>query len=479
MLEPLRVSSDKTHLETSSGEPFFYLADTAWTMAQRLKWDDARHYMSVRKSQGFNVLQIVALDPERDEQMRSPSGQPALIGGDLDHPNENYFSYLDMILDLAEEFEFYVLLLPVWGQLVVGESWGGKTFPKTVTESNAKKYGQWLGDRYKNRSNLIWCLGGDRQPIHGGIDYKTVWREMAEGLALGVTGSTAKWNEESVVWEKVLMTYHTCFEMETKECSTFSYWTDEDKWISFTSLQSGHGLSTENYKTVASEFSRSFTKPVIDIEPAYERMPMNWPELFPLHGDGIIRKRAYWSILAGSCGHTYGHASVWCFISEKERDQVLSASWFEALSHAGAQQIGHVRRVAEILKFQDWIPAQSISDHACLEPCLDSHVQTARSKNGDLIICYLTSGGRVSLQTNVLLNGKIDCYWLNPKTGELTAGSFTEEHSKITVTSPTQGIDEDWLLLATTNSEQIQPLFKASQWGNTESLEKMTMIWAE
>ena len=97
--------------------------------------------MQKRKSQGFTVLQIVALDPERDVQMRSPAGDAALLYDNLRTPNEKYFEYLDWIIDKAEEYGFYVLLLPVWGQLVVGDDWAGGVFPKTVTEENAYGYG--------------------------------------------------------------------------------------------------------------------------------------------------------------------------------------------------------------------------------------------------------------------------------------------------------------------------------------------------
>lgn len=78
--------------------------------------------MQKRKSQGFTVLQIVALDPERDVEMRNPSGDRALINNDLSKPNEKYFEYLDWIIGKAAEYGFYILLLPVWGQLVVGDN---------------------------------------------------------------------------------------------------------------------------------------------------------------------------------------------------------------------------------------------------------------------------------------------------------------------------------------------------------------------
>ena len=132
-MEKIKISDSKRYLVTPDGKPFPWLADTVWTMPQRLKWDDAEYLMQRRKEQGFTALQICALDPERDVDMRTPAGDPALIDGDLTRPNERYFHYLDSILDMAEHYGFYVLLLPVWGQLVVGDDWAGGVFEKTVT----------------------------------------------------------------------------------------------------------------------------------------------------------------------------------------------------------------------------------------------------------------------------------------------------------------------------------------------------------
>ena len=77
-MEKLRISKNGRYFVNDNGQPFCWLADTAWTLPQRLKWDDIEYYMKKRKSQGFTVLQIVALDPERDEEMRSPAGVKAL-----------------------------------------------------------------------------------------------------------------------------------------------------------------------------------------------------------------------------------------------------------------------------------------------------------------------------------------------------------------------------------------------------------------
>ena len=97
-MEKLRVSKDHRHLETASGKPFFWLADTDWTMPMRLKWDDVLYLMDKRVAQGFTVLQIVALDPEMDAQMRTPVGEKALVNDDLACRSEKYFEYLDLSL---------------------------------------------------------------------------------------------------------------------------------------------------------------------------------------------------------------------------------------------------------------------------------------------------------------------------------------------------------------------------------------------
>ena len=166
-MQKLRFSENGRGFVTADGKPFVWIADTAWTLPARLKWDDVNRYMSIRKKQGFTVLQLVVLDPEFNAEMRGPCGDAALEDGELSRPNEAYFRYVDYVLDQAEAFGFYVLLLPVWGQLVVGDNWAGGVFPKTVTQDNAYGYGAWLGERMRRRRNLLWCLGGDRMSGEG------------------------------------------------------------------------------------------------------------------------------------------------------------------------------------------------------------------------------------------------------------------------------------------------------------------------
>lgn len=459
-MQKLKVSENKRYFVLEDGKPFVWLADTAWTMPQRMKWDDADYYMQTRKSQGFTVLQIVALDPERDVQMRNPSGNKALINDDLNQPNEKYFEYLDWILDQAESYGFYVLLLPVWGQLVVGDDWGGGTYEKTVTLENAFAYGEWIGRRYGHRNNVVWCLGGDRQPIHKGVDYRPVWREMAEGLAKGITGIRPKYNEDHPVWDQLLITYHACHEMETGECSTFSYWTDEDRWIRFIMLQSGHGTKPKNYELVRKAYERERTMPVWDGEPAYEMMPTAWPPKDgAVHGCHMVRKRAYWSLLSGAFGHTYGHASVWCSVAQKERNGFTPVDWFDAIHSEGSAQMKVLRDFMESMKLWMSVPCQ---ERVCMHGPdeLDYHIQASVHNNGRYVCAYLPCGGTVTLDLKGL---KKDYYiwWMNPVNGSFESSMASDRQALVfepvkalpdadgcvTLTAPVRDGDNDWVLI--------------------------------
>lgn len=461
-MERLRISDNKRYFVTPDGKPFPWLADTVWTMPQRMRWDEAEALMKRRKSQGFNVLQICALDPEQDVEMRTPSGEPALINGDLNNPNENYFRYLDWILGKAEEYGFYVLLLPVWGQLVVGDNWAGGVYEKTVTEDNAYEYARWIGERYKDRNNILWCLGGDRMPIHKGVDYRNVWRRMAEGLAKGLTGQEVRHNEHSPVWESLLITYHACHEAETGLCSSFSYWDDSEQWIRFIMLQSGHGLKPKNYELVRTEYEREITMPVWDGEPAYEMMPTSWPFTpeTPRQDAWMVRRRAYWSLLAGAFGFTYGHACVWCSISEHERNFISPITWFEALSNEGAKQMRHLRAFMDSLEPMTAVPCQQIFvEESRREGTLDTHAQAAVT---DRYICvYLPNGGNANLDISSVWdkNSVVVWFW-NPVTGEFSdenAQVVNLESGQLTVCAPSEGKEQDCIVVLT-DTDAARPI---------------------
>lgn len=489
-MERLRISENGRYFIKPDGTPFTWLADTVWTMPQRMKWDDAEYLMKMRKSQGFSVLQMVALDPERDKKMRNPAGEPALFHDSMDTLNEKYFEYLDYLLDKAEEYGFYVLLLPAWGELIVGHTWGGETPPIYIREDNAGRYGEWLGKRYRGRKNILWCLGGDRLPIHQGRDYRNVWRRMAEGIAKGVTGKELKYNVPDPLWQSLLMTYHACHDARTHECSTMSQWDDSEAWISFIMLQSGHGKEPKNYELVKNEYTRARTLPVWDGEPAYEMMPTSWPVISDFHGSWMVRKRAYWSLFSGAFGFTYGHASVWCSVSEKERNEMCRFTWFEALHSEGSGQMKYLREFMDAAQIMTCVPCREILPAAAGEDALDEHAEACRKADGSAFFVYLPSGGKLVLNLAKYKKETYDLWWYNPEDGkfydrenrqtedaEIRAVNENDIDGQLSVASPSKGAEKDWVLMIYENQKTVPVLPK--EYGETEKTEaaKKVFVW--
>ena len=55
-MDKLQISEDGRYFVHENGEPFIWLADTAWTVPGRLKWDDVQYYMQTRREHGLPYI---------------------------------------------------------------------------------------------------------------------------------------------------------------------------------------------------------------------------------------------------------------------------------------------------------------------------------------------------------------------------------------------------------------------------------------
>lgn len=456
MTESLRVSPNRRYLVTASGQPFFWLADTAWTLLCHLTPAEVRIYFEKRRAQGFNVIQVVALNPETNPDMTNAHGVAPFFSTHPLQLNPAYFDYLDEIIDMAADYGLYIALLPTWGELVTGWTWNGEGTGVMLDESNAYEYGHWLGEHYRERTNIIWVLGGDRHPIHGSVDHRPVWRLMAEGIGQGVTGQALRWDEAHPAWDDPLLTYHTCFTDAPLNYSS-SHWLNEDAWLSFHMIQSGHRQHVESYNQIEADYEREPTRPVLDGEPNYEDWIYSIPGGQAAHRDWNVRKRAYWSVLAGACGHTYGHASVWCMLDPARGLKPGTLSWRGALDRPGANQMIHLRRLIESRPFFASIPDQGmISQPSRVVGTLDLRVQARRDMHGRFALIYTTSGGGIQVDLSRFRGDTVYGWWFDPRTGKncdahgtpITAPFIMLPTAGIQhFQPPTSGPDNDWMLV--------------------------------
>ena len=76
------------------GQYFPYLADTAWTLLQRLTREEILFYLDKRRSQGFNAVQVSAISELDGQRTPTPEGLLPFVGGNVRKPCRAYFDKL-------------------------------------------------------------------------------------------------------------------------------------------------------------------------------------------------------------------------------------------------------------------------------------------------------------------------------------------------------------------------------------------------
>lgn len=444
--EQITISANRRFLSTASGQPFFWLADTAWELFHRLNRAEAEHYFETRRQQGFNVIKAVLLAEADGLRVPNTNGHLPLLGDDPTRPNEYYFRYADELIRLAASKGLYVGLLPTWGDKVNGEMWG--TGPAIFNVENARIYGNFLGQRYRNDPNLLWILGGDR-PAAG---YESLWAAMAEGITAGLG-------------YKPFFAYHPWGGLSSLDRpwsgDSSSTWLHTADWLDMNMWQSGHVLlDAPNWQMIASDYKRSPIKPVLDGEPNYEDHPIDpflrkWKPEYGRYSDYDARKQAYRAVFAGACGHTYGHHSVWQFWTfQREQVNFPMPTWDEAIFAAGAAQMIYLKNLMLSRPYLSRIPAQEllldlpelppVDNRKHDEPLRAAHPCATRCAEGTYGMVYFPQAEQSFRVDLSHFSGRVKAWWYDPRNGKAHAAG---EHSNeiVTFTSPIAG--PDWVLV--------------------------------
>ncbi|ATP55932.1 hypothetical protein CPT03_05365 [Pedobacter ginsengisoli] len=428
-MQRLQVSDNHRFLVYANGKPFFYLGDTAWELLHRLTLKDAEIYMDNRRAKGFTVLQTVILAELDGINEPNALGHKPLKNNNISELNEDYFKDIDAFVELAASKNLYMGLLPLWGDKVFKSTWGKG--PEIFNVQNAKEYGKFLGNRYKNQPNIIWILGGDRNP-RGEKDV-AIWRSLAEGIAEGAGGN-----------DKTLMTFHP----QPKENGGSSTWFHNDEWLDFNMLQTGHCRDGSNYDKITYDYNLKPTKPVIDGEPLYEDHPVCFDaKKYGFSTADDIRKLAYWQVFAGALGHTYGCHDIWQFYAPgREPVNLARHYWKEAMDLPGAKQMGYVKKLIQSQSMLDRIPDQDLISGE--NPKDGAYCSATRAKDGHYAFIYTPTGRKLTVNTTNLKGNRLfKARWFNPRDGVFSASFKIERKPQLSFTPPTSGQAIDWVLV--------------------------------
>jgi hypothetical protein len=419
----VQVAPTRRHLQFADGTPFFYLGDTAWELFHRLNREEAERYLEDRARKGFTVIQAVALAELDGLTVPNAYGALPLVESDPSRPNEAYFAHVDFIVQKAESLGLVVGFLPTWGKY-----WKVGDPAKIFTPENAQRYGRFLGARYRDRA-IIWILGGDQNVANA--EERAIIDAMAAGLREGDGGAH-------------LITFHP------RGPGQSSLKLQDAPWLDFHMTQSSHAARDHDTGLYAErDLSLTPLRPTLDGEPRYETIPVGFylrdHDRLDRFDDDDVRQAAWWSVMAGACGHTHGDNNIWQ-MWQPGRTPIINATipWYEALDHPGARQMGLLRRFMEP-RFHRLVPDQQLVANGPVSG--PAKIRAARATDDSFVIVYSPRGEAFTVDKGAVKAARLREVWYDPRYGVWYEFHRTDNQGFQTYTPPSSGPGRDWVLL--------------------------------
>lgn len=379
--QPIRVSPNGRYFVDAAGQPFFWLADTAWPLYTTYSKEAAERYLADRAARGFTVIQGVVAwgDPNPAVSLAGTPPGPNYAGHVPWHespaqPNPAFFEHVDHLVRFAQTHGLVMGILPTWGFHVHNSN--------VFTEESAFTYAQWVGARYRNQPNIVWINGGDRDPT----GREPIWRALGAGLRAGDGGAH-------------LITYHPC------GWRSSSYFFHTDGWLDFNMIETWTEWPRV-HPAVAADYNLLPAKPVVLGEGAYENGP-EYPlgPITPL----IVRRQAWWAFTAGGF-FTYGQDQMWR----------MAPGWTQTFDTPGARQMTLFKRIANSRPWWQMVPDQGLIANASGSERTLNTALRAVDRSGALI--YLSSQCQAWIFLDRIATARVKAAWVNPQTGEEKEG---------------------------------------------------------
>ena len=408
----LKVSDNRQYLVHENGTPFFWMGNTAWLMPERLNRDEVEFYLDSEQQQGYNVEQVQVLNAGYPtfNIYGQQANDSTFDFSDYTRPGiYGYWNHLDYIVELAAQRGIYIAMDCIWGN-----------HHTMMTPEKATLYGRFLARRYKNCPNIIWMIGGDVMGDKG----MDSWDALARAIKAEDPNH--------------LMTFHP------RGRTTSAWWYNDREWLDFNMFQSGHrrygqrngdgdytireGTEEDNWRYVAMSFGdpneqiqgrevHGGRKPVIDGEPSYEDIPQGLHDFTaPRWQDYDVRRYAYWSVFAGSFGHTYGHNSIMQFARPGAQVSYdAKKPWWDALTDPGYQQMKYLKWLMLSLPFTEGQNDQSI----IVGTNGERYDRIIATRGSSYLMVYNYSGRNMTLDLTKISGRKKLVWLMNPADGIL------------------------------------------------------------
>jgi hypothetical protein len=405
---PVAVGPDHRHLVDQTGGPFLVQGDAAWSLISGLTSEEAEKYLEDRRSKGFNSVIVNLIE----HQFRGPVdryGQnPFTVPGDFSTPNEKYFAHADWVIRKAAEKGIQVFLAPVYlGYIGTNEGWVKEVLANGPEKS--RDWGRYVGRRYASFNNIVWLIGGDRNPDTA--------REGVDAIVQGIKEFD----------KRHIFSAHCHPENSALDQYAQEGWVDLNTTYTYNIV---HGMLIRDYQ-------RTPPTPFVLIESTYEGE----------HNASAvqIRRQAYWAILSGATGQFMGNRPIWLF----------DPGWEAALNYVGSRDM---TRLKELFTSRPWYQLVPDDKHEVVVDGLGEfrgldYLAAARTEDGATVIAYMPTSRDITVDMTKVAGKEAKAWWFNPRNGNSLSIGTVPTLGKHKFAPPGEG---DWVLLLDDSSRGLR-----------------------
>lgn len=435
---PLKLSPGQHYVVDQNNKPFLIQGVSPWYLTEVLSPSDVNYYLSIRAAQGYNsVILDIAEEPTPDgiSQTANFFGQVPFTGTtngytDLLTWNVNYFTNVDAVIREAGSYGMCVFAYPMYDDYA-GAGWYQQMIGNST--NSLFLYGQFIGNRYKNFTNIVWIGAGDYNEPNAPTN--CLWNWIAAGIQSTDTNHLITAQPQ----RPTPATYYPFVTLNCSYATTMSY-----------------EQSLANYQStpVLASFSR---EPYYELTGGEYLLPAPWSHIVT---ENNSRNFAWWSVLYGDAGQFYGNAEEWQFTND----------WQSTLVDEAATSITNV---AFLLDQYQWWRLVPDTNHMVITGGYGTYgttnyVTDGATPDGDLAIAYLPLSSQVTANL-ARMSGPVRARWFDPTSGSLAiipGSPFANKGSQTFTPPPTNSFgDQDWVLVLDMNPLSAN-LLSAATLGN-------------
>jgi hypothetical protein len=446
---PLSLSSDRRYLVDGTGTPFPIMGRTAWFITS-LTPADYGTFIDDTVAKGYNSIEFHVIN--HDGRGNNPpfngagelpflknldggtytgiladhSGYSSGLAPDFTTPNPAFWSYVDGLLDYAEAKNMLVFMFPAYVGAGGGTSQGWMTEMTANGQDKMQTYGAFIADRYKDRGNIVWMMGGD----YGQFDSDQLAAET--GLLNGLKSVDGQSTFFSAEWDSAVNG------------------ADQPDLGSQMSLNSVYDWGGNIFDQARAGYGHSPTEPAFLLEEPYDE---EGPD-----GNGVnrnatqpTRRFQWWGWLGSIGGYISGNGYLWPF----------QPGWQSHLNTQTAQDMARLNAFMQSYHWYELVPS-GLGGMKALVTAGGGEgggnnataVAASATPDGSLLIAYIPPAhtGSVTIDMTAL-NGSVTAQWYDPTNGTyspVSGSPFTNTGTRTFTTPGNNSAGEaDWVLVLT------------------------------